>query len=261
MAEAAKAFRNYMGQLSAEDRAIIALDDMSKFQSARLLKSLTGLAGLAKENSAAQRKGWDNSVKRTAKQGFLLMADAKYHDTPRTIRDEVKEATFSGARFITVHASAGREALKAAVTGRNAARAIMEEEGIRTTSLPGSLLAITVLTSLSESDCREMYGRSVKDQVRYFESLAEEANFEGLVCSGNDLDVLESNLIRVNPGIVLPNTKADSGQQRTATPSEAMERGADYLVFGSAVTKARDRVEAMQIGVEDIKLGLTRLAA
>ena len=47
------------------------------------------------------------------------------------------------------------------------------------------------------------------------------------------------------PGI-RPAWSAKGDQKRLATPSFAVQEGADYLVIGRAVTAAPDRVEAME---------------
>ena len=53
------------------------------------------------------------------------------------------------------------------------------------------------------------------------------------------------NLIRVCPGIKYEKTEL-KGQSKTATPREAYELGADYLVIGRSITEASDPVEKVK---------------
>ena len=54
------------------------------------------------------------------------------------------------------------------------------------------------------------------------------------------------------PGI-RPKWSLVDDQKRIATPSATIKRGADYIVLGRAVTKAENRIEAMEKIYEEIK--------
>ena len=54
------------------------------------------------------------------------------------------------------------------------------------------------------------------------------------------------------PGI-RPTWAAKNDQQRLATPTLAIQEGADYLVIGRAVTSAENRLEAMKKIYEEIE--------
>jgi orotidine-5'-phosphate decarboxylase len=258
----AESFRQGMGLLSPESRGILALDDMTNEESLSFLKEIGEYFGMAKENANAQSEGWNIAVMRNETLGFSLMADAKYHDTPRTMKAHVHSTTLDKARFITVHTLADVEALKASVEGRDKARStLMEDLGSDYDPLVGTLLGITVLTSHSEARCQALFGASIKEKVLQLAGFAVEAELEGIVCAGSDLPYLQKDpdiakLVKVVPGIVLPGQEKLSGQARTMSPSEAISEGADFLVAGSAVTKARVRLEAAQQFVEDIARGL-----
>jgi orotidine-5'-phosphate decarboxylase len=56
----------------------------------------------------------------------------------------------------------------------------------------------------------------------------------------------------VTPGI-RPNGSDDQDQKRTATPVEAMEAGADWIVVGRAITAAADPVDAALSIVESLR--------
>jgi len=109
------------------------------------------------------------------------------------------------------------------------------------------LLAITVLTSLDQDSLvatgvTASPGRLTARRAR----LAAEPGWEGIVTSVKELGVISNvapELVKVVPGI-RPAGACSDDQVRIATPSDAMDRGADYLVIGRAITKARDPAKA-----------------
>lgn len=117
-----------------------------------------------------------------------------------------------------------------------------------TASTETGILVVTALTSLDASDLAATgvsgtVGRHVVRMTR----LAVEAGVEGVVCSAQELgdvaQVAPPGLIRVVPGI-RPHGAEHHDQARTATPEEAIRRGATHLVIGRPITGARDPVEA-----------------
>ena len=111
---------------------------------------------------------------------------------------------------------------------------------------PAGVLGVTVLTSLDEAALSQVGidrspGRLVSRMVR----VAAAAGCEGVVCSVRELKVVGDvapGLVRVTPGI-RPEAAADD-QVRTATPREAVSRGADLLVIGRPIVRADDPAAA-----------------
>jgi len=259
----AESFRQNMniGMLPAEARGIVALDDMTRADSEGMLAEIGQYFGMAKENANAQSKGWADAVRRAKQHELPLMADAKYHDTPRTMASCIETDTLDGARVITVHTSADLEALTACVETRDATRIKMRNNGRRFDPFVGSLFGITILTSINDERCRVIYGMPLKEKVMQLARLAVVAKLEGIVCAGSDLAELQSDpdtsrLVKIVPGMVLSGSPKTTGQQRTMSPREAILEGADYLVAGSTVTKAPLRLEAAQRFAQEIAEGL-----
>jgi orotidine-5'-phosphate decarboxylase len=59
------------------------------------------------------------------------------------------------------------------------------------------------------------------------------------------------DLLKVTPGI-RPTGAAMDDQRRTATPREAVERGADYLVIGRPIVRSPDPVGTARAIVEGL---------
>lgn len=179
--------------------------------------------------------------------------DAKFHDIPRSVEAASKiSAQVPGIEFISVHASAGREAMRAAAKACEGAKPI----------------AITVLTSLSDEDCRETYGADRRTVVRRFASWAAESGFAGIVCSPLELELLRDvrletpdgrRLLKMVPGI-RPEWARSNDQKTTATPFEAMRDGADYLIIGRPITNPPPAIgsplAAVHAIAQDIERGL-----
>ncbi len=166
-----------------------------------------------------------------------VFADAKLHDIPNTVHNAARQLGKHGARWVTVHAAGGRAMMAAAVEGLN------EGAGDRS----AGVLAVTVLTSLSESDLDEIGMRGpAGDRVSELARLASSAGVEGVVCSPLEIARVRETapgLSIVVPGI-RPAGAETHDQARVSTPEAALALGATYLVIGRAITAAPDPVVA-----------------
>lgn len=225
------------------DRIIVALDNMSWNKAVDTMEQVSEWTGMAKANSIAQKKGWEHAANTLQGIGSFLMADAKFHDIPETVRLSVKEVTECGPRFITVHASGGKAMLEHAVLGRDEGLEGIENEvlsGFK--ERLGGILGITVLTSLDGEDCVSIFGTEPEKKVVEFAHMALDAGIDGIVCSGKELRAIRAisaldTLVCVVPGITPVWAKKPGDQKRVVTPAEALQEGADFEVVGRAITK------------------------
>jgi len=169
-------------------------------------------------------------VEALVQRGFDVFLDLKFHDIPNTVAQACKAAARLGVWMINVHALGGRAMLDAA------------REAIESGSRRPHLIAVTVLTSMAESDLREIgIEASALDQVLRLARLADESGLDGVVCSAHEAgpirDLAGAGFMRVTPGIRLPEDAAGD-QKRVMTPMLAMQSGASHLVIGRSVTRA-----------------------
>jgi orotidine-5'-phosphate decarboxylase len=114
------------------------------------------------------------------------------------------------------------------------------------------LLGVTVLTSFDESDLVDLgYPCRVEELVELRVRKAVEAGIDGLVCSplevGRVRQIAGARAVLVTPGVRSAGAGAGD-QKRVATPREALEHGADYVVIGRQITRAAaPRQEALRI--------------
>jgi orotidine-5'-phosphate decarboxylase len=126
------------------------------------------------------------------------------------------------------------------------------------------ILAVTVLTSYDESDLREAgYEGSVSDLVARRAAQAREIGIDGIVCSPQEAvsvrQAIGADRVIVTPGI--RPRGADAGdQKRVLTPADAIGLGADHLVVGRPITKARDPRAAAIAVTEEIAAAVVPLS-
>jgi len=219
---------------------IVALDVESAGEARALVRRLGDRVGFYKVGLELYAAAGMEMVRELVGAGKEVFLDLKLYDIPETVRRAVRQVAPSGARFLTVHASAA--VMRAAMDGK-AGSAL-------------KLLAVTVLTSFDRRDLDDYgYHRDVSDLVEFLTRKAMEAGVEGVVTSP-----LECANVRraAGPGaiIVTPGVRSagrDRGdQKRTATPAEAIRGGADYLVIGRQITRAPDPAAAAARILEEI---------
>lgn len=183
------------------------------------------------------------------RQGFSIFLDLKFHDIPQTVAGACRAAAELGVWMVNLHLSAGPEALVAA----------REELAIFPASKRPLLIGVTVLTSLNAKDLTEVgMLNDVSSLVLRLALMAQMAGLDGVVCSPQEISLLRTKLkkpfLLVTPGIRLADQAADD-QKRIATPKQAIQAGADYVVIGRPITQASDPQQTLQSIMTDIASG------
>ncbi len=228
----------------AKDRIIVPLDVSNTTQAIELLDKLpqVGFWKVGLELFVGSGPQIIKILKERQKKIFL---DLKFHDIPNTVAGACQSAAQYQVDLLTVHAAAGRPALQAATT------ALAKGKEPRP-----ALVAITLLTSFNTRELAfdlhiplETAAYAVNMAV-----MAKECNCSGVVCSPQEVAIIRQacgpNFTLVCPG-VRPEWSVAADQQRTMTPAQALQAGADYLVIGRPITAAVDPVAAWEkIGEE-----------
>jgi orotidine-5'-phosphate decarboxylase len=230
--------------LQPRDRLIVALDVPGASQARQIVQTIGGAATTYKIGKQLFTAEGPQVVRDLVSSGRKVFLDLKFHDIPYTVAGAVKSAAELGVSMLTVHASGGRKMLKAAVeaASQSPARPI--------------ILAVTVLTSLSDSDLPELGVQGgVMNQVLRLAALARSADCNGVVASAQEARELRREMgedfVIVTPGI--RRAGADAGDQaRVVTPAEAIAAGANYLVVGRPIIEAPNPGKAAEQIVQDI---------
>lgn len=177
-------------------------------------------------------------VARLIEKQFEVFLDLKFHDIPHTVAQACKAAARLGVWMVNVHALGGRKMMSAA------------REALQGLPHRPKLIAVTVLTSMGQSDLAELgLAGEPQDSVLRLAKLAQECGLDGVVCSAREAVPLRASLGKdfclVTPGI-RPASASSDDQVRVATPAQALRDGASYLVIGRPITQAADPLQALK---------------
>jgi orotidine-5'-phosphate decarboxylase len=225
---------------------IVALDFDSLNSAVKFAKQIADLVGMFKIGSQLFTAAGPAAVREVAALGPGIFLDLKFHDIPNT--------AMTGVQLVNVHALGGHAMLHAAVQAISAGQPMGADRP--------RLLAVTILTSMDQKTMREVgIGGPPQTRVVKLAKLAKTAGVDGVVASVQEARAIRKacgrDFLIVTPGVrpkekdAATATKTDD-QARTATPTEAIKAGADFLVVGRPITAASDPRAATQAIVDEI---------
>ena len=212
--------------MDAKDRIIVALDVDSLDKAKSLIESLAPHVGCFKIGlELLTAVGAPKVIEFIHSLGGQVFYDGKFDDIPNTIGGASKAVAGLNVKMFNVHASAGIEAMMAAVANKG----------------QSLVLAVTVLTSIEENNANLIFGGPSKAKVLQFARDAKLAGCDGIICSPQELELLGkqkelSSLLKITPG-VRSEWASVGDQKRIMTPAEAIKAGATALVIGRPITK------------------------
>jgi orotidine-5'-phosphate decarboxylase len=227
--------------MPADPRLIIPLDLPTRSEAEAMVERLGDAVSFYKvglQLLAGGGMALAADLKAAGRQVFL---DWKLHDIGATVEKAAAAiAATASCDLLTVHAEP--QVMRAAARGRGGAA------GMR-------ILGVTVLTSLSEDDLRDLgYGLGVEALVERRIRQAIDAGIDGVVASPHEAALARRiggpDFLVVTPG-VRPHGSARDDQARAASPAEALAAGASHLVCGRPITAAADpRAAALAVAAE-----------
>jgi len=235
----------------ARRRLIFALDDGRTLEEAlSWVERLRNHVGMFKVGKGSFTALGPEIIRRIHEDGGQVFLDLKFHDIPATVAKAVEAAARLNVRMLNIHALGGMEMMKAAVNS------LREADG-RSAMAEPLLLAVTILTSLNDSDLKQMgFSRPCSETALNLARMAQDAGVTGVVASAWDIvpirEACGQDFLIVTPGIreASADTAGDD-QKRTLAPAEAIRAGADYIVLGRPIRRAEDPAgEAERIAVE-----------
>lgn len=222
--------------MTADPRLIVPLDLPTVDDARDMVQRLGDAVSFYKiglELLASDGMALAHELKASGKSIFL---DWKLHDIGATVERSARVLAQSGCDLLTVHAEP--QVMNAAVKARG-------DSSLK-------ILAVTVLTSLTDADLVEMgYAFGARDLVERRVRQAVECGVDGIVSSPHEAALAREiakeagrpDFLIVTPG-VRPFWSAKNDQARAATPEAAIRAGASHLVCGRPITAANDPREA-----------------
>ncbi len=216
----------------------VALDTPDPARARALLEDVRPHVGLAKVGMELFYAHGPEGYREVAAAGVPIFLDLKLHDIPNTVAGGMASLMQLSPlpSIVTVHAAGGGAMMAAA------ARAI---GGAST-----RIVAVTLLTSLSQDDIVEVgfdAAHGTREHAARLAELARTSGLDGVVCSPDDLGDIRAacgpQFLTVVPGI-RPAGSPLGDQKRIATPESAHSAGADILVIGRPITAAPDPIAA-----------------
>ena len=161
------------------------------------------------------------------KRGKIFL-DLKLNDIPTTCSKAIKSIKdLSNVNYITLHANAGEETVKAVV------------KTAKKTFPKVKILLVTVLTSISNASIKKIgHTKSIAELVKRQVLMAKACRCHGIVCAGSDIKFVKKIFKGeiITPGIHLKGDSAGD-QKRIMSPREAFEEGSTGLVLGRSIVK------------------------
>jgi orotidine-5'-phosphate decarboxylase len=239
--------------LRLKDRLIPVIDVSKKSELMRLLSAIGGRVSTVKLGLEIMYSVGTGVADIARRSGYDVMLDTKLMDIPNTIRGASLAVSKLKPSLVTIYAMGGREMLRASL---EALKEQSEAEG----NIRPLLMAVTVLTSLDDSDLASMgFKGGHMDTVKKLAGIALEAGVDGIICSpgeaGSLRKVFGNGFYIATPGIRLAEDSTGD-QKRVNTPEEAVSNGADMVIVGRSITGKADIGGAVDLFLEKIKSAL-----
>lgn len=172
--------------------------------------------------------------------GFEVFLDMKFIDIPNTVSSACLSVCALEPLMMTLHTMGGQEMM------RSAAAEVRDHCSGRGVRQP-ALIGVTVLTSIDLLALKKIgVTYSVDEEVIRLAMLAADSGLDGLVASPLEVtpvrNAVGDDMVLITPGVRPAGASVDD-QKRVATPSEALDGGADFIVVGRPLTKAEDPAE------------------
>lgn len=215
------------------EKIILALDTQDEAKLDQLLSELQGEKIWVKIGMELFYTLGPQAIYKAKEKNFKVFLDLKLHDIPNTVAQGLKSLSALPVDMLNVHASGGKEMM------------MRSFEALASLPQRPLLIAVTQLTSTTQLQMNQdqRISGSIEESVLHYASLAQQAKFDGVVCSPLEITSIKrqlgNNFLTVTPGI-RPAGGDLNDQKRVTTPTEALALGTDFMVIGRPITGSND---------------------
>ncbi len=247
-------------QLTPKDRLIVALDVSSEAEARALFEELKDDVGVFKCGLELFTACGTTLFALAKEYGVKLFFDGKFHDIPNTVAQACKAAVRQSVDIFNLHALGGAAMMEAAAKASAEAYAEQKAAGLLTPAALANAPALIAVTILTSMDARALQDElkvqlPLEQMVPYLAQMAQKCGLNGVVASAQEAAAIREacgdDFLIVTPGI-RPKWAEANDQSRIVTPGDAIARGADYIVVGRPIVKAKDRKAAARLIVEEL---------
>ena len=215
-------------------RVIVALDSDDLTKTLNLVKKL-------KNEVFAFKLGYQfffnfglTGYKKVYKISPKIFLDLKLHDIPNTVRNGIKALLKIKPLFTTIHISGGDTMMKSSKISKTETK----------------ILGVSILTSMDDIQTKKYYNKKdISKLVKDFSKAAKKNNLDGVVCSPKEIKYIRKevgkNFIIITPGIRIDKKIKKDDQKRVASPRNAINMGANYLVIGRPITESKNPLKIL----------------
>ncbi|NPB04328.1 MAG: orotidine-5'-phosphate decarboxylase [Thermotogae bacterium] len=208
----------------------VALNTNSWKEAKRIVDKLRGEADLFKVGLPLYTRSGHENVEALIKDGVKVFLDLKLHDIPSVVAQTVQD--LPSVSYLTVHATGGRRMMEKVVELRPDIR----------------MVAVTLLTSLSDEEAREIFRKTPRKLVIQLSRTAVDSGAWGVVVSGLEARAVRKYFKMLN--LVVPGVRMKRGVDDHArvVPPERLRWLAedDIVVVGREITEAKDPVATLR---------------
>ena len=169
--------------------------------------------------------------------GFDIFLDLKLHDIPNTVSKTLTNICNLGVWMSNIHLLGGQEMIEAA------------SSTVKKLNSDMILVGVTILTSLNEHNLVELGFNSSSEEIAVnLAKLGKQNGVDGVVCSIEDISGIKTSFggdfLSVTPGVRMLQDNDD--QKRAGSIYDAIKFGADFVVVGREITKAKSPEEVLK---------------
>lgn len=261
-------------QKHPRDYLIVALDTSNDKEAIKFVEELKDYTGYFKVGLELFTNSGPKIIDIIKDQGCKVFFDGKFLDIPNTVSKAVSNMVKHRVDMLNVYMSGGQEMLLKA-------KETLVETAMQLNLQAPKLLGVTVLTSIT-SDVLEKdlkIQTQIDEYVLHLARLAVNSNLDGIICSPNEVKLIREGITKsselrpqtsekeilsskdfliVTPG-VRPSWSENHDQKRTATPKEAIKNGANHILVGRPITRAKAPKDAAKKVLEEIEEALVML--
>ena len=220
-----------------KDKLILALDTSDLKEIDSIINDVVPPLSFVKVGPVSFLPNSKELIDIISSKNLSVMFDFKFFDIPNTIENSLKFLFDINTKIFTMHCLAGPGLIKSVLKELNN---LEQQLG----KVRPDIFGVTILTSFDQKELNSIgFNGSIADNVLKLVETSVSAGIDGVVCSGEEIDLIKNNF-GDSVKILVPGVRKelrDDDQKRIITPKQAIEKGADYLVLGRTLTDDPDK--------------------